>query len=183
MPLDITFTLSDQDLDHFQKIIDQSKAAVARQSDEQIEAAAMTLISDAGNSNLPNYIAERLARLEVVINMASDAEWALNEEERSRILGALVYFCHPEDLIPDTVPGLGFLDDAIYVEIIIRELKSEIDYYEEFSRFRTKEEVRRKEQGLDPYVDREAWLADKRAALHKKMRKPRRTSGGWRLRW
>jgi len=183
MPLDITFTLSDQDLDHFQKIIDQSKTAVARQSDEQIEAAARTLISDAGNSNLPNYIAERLAKLEVVINMASDAEWALNEEERSRILGALVYFCNPEDLIPDTVPGLGFLDDAIYVEIIIRELKSEIDYYEEFSRFRTEEEVRRKEQGLDPYVDREAWLADKRAALHKKMRKPRRTGGGWRLRW
>ena len=30
------------------------------------------------------------------------------------ILGALVYFCDPEDLIPDNIPGLGYLDDAIY---------------------------------------------------------------------
>ena len=183
MPLDITFTLSDADLDHFQTIVDKSKSAVACQSDEQIETAARNLISAAGSTELPTYIAERLAKLNVVINMASDEEWRLNDEERRRILGALAYFCNPEDLIPDTVPGLGFLDDAIYVEIIIRELKSEIDYYEEFSQFREKEEVRRKEQGLDSRVDREAWLADKRASLHKKMRKSRGSRKGWCLRW
>ena len=184
MPLDITFTLSDQDLDHFQKIIDKSKSAAADRSDEQIEASARKLISDADSADLPNYIAERLVKLDTVISMASDEEWQLNDEERHRILGALVYFCDPDDLIPDSVPGLGFLDDAIYVEIIIRELKAEIDYYEEFSRFRKAEEVRRKEKGLDPHVDREAWLADKRATLHKKMRKSRRSRrGGWRLHW
>ena len=53
------------------------------------------------------------------------------------LLGALVYFTDPEDLIPDSVPGLGFLDDAIYVELIIRELKAEIDSYEEFCAFPT----------------------------------------------
>jgi len=183
MPLDITFTLTDQDLDHFQKIIDKSKSALKSQGDQQIEATARKLIADASSGALPSYIAERLAKLDIVINMASDEEWRLNNEERQRILGALVYFCDPQDLIPDTVPGLGFLDDAIYVEIILRELQAEIGYYEEFSRFRTQEEVRRKEQGLDPHVDREAWLADKRAALHRKMRIPRRSSGGWRLRW
>lgn len=183
MPLDITFTLSEQDLDHFQKIIDKSKSALNKQSDQQIEAAARKLIADAGSGELPNYIAERLAKLDIVINMASDEEWCLNDEERQRILGALAYLCDPQDLIPDTVPALGFLDDAIYVEIILRELQAEIGYYEEFSRFRMQEELRRKKQGLDPRVDREAWLADKRAALHKKMRIPRRSGGGWRLHW
>lgn len=183
MPLNITFTLSDADLDHFQTIVDKSKLAVECQSDEQIETAGRNLISAAGSAELPTYIAERLTKLNVVINMASDEEWQLNDEERRRILGALAYFCNPEDLIPDTVPGLGFLDDAIYVEIIIRELKSEIGYYEEFSQFREKEEIRRKEQGLDSRVDREAWLADKRATLHKKMRKSRGSRKGWRLRW
>ena len=183
MPLDITFTLSDEDLDHFQAIVDKSKSAVDGQSDEQIETAARNLISAAQSAKLPTYIAERLTKLDVVINMASDEEWQLNDEERRRILDALAYFCNPQDLIPDEVPGLGFLDDAIYVEIIIRELKSEIDYYEEFAQFREKEEVRRKEQGLDPHVDREAWLADKRASLHQKMRKSRGLRKGWRLRW
>jgi uncharacterized membrane protein YkvA (DUF1232 family) len=183
MPLDITFTLSDQDLDHFQKIVDQSKCAVESQSNQQIETTARQVIADAGSGELPNYIAERLARLDIVINMASDAEWQLRDEERQRILALLMYFCDPHDLIPDAVPVLGFMDDAIYVEIILRELRTEIGYYEEFCRFRTEEEARRKVRGLDSHVDREAWLADKRAALHKKMRKPRRLVNGWRLRW
>ena len=188
MPLDITFTLSDDDLDHFQKIVDKAKSAMeSTQSAAQIEAAARQLIDDSRTAELPDFIASRLSKLEVVINMVGDAEWKLSDEERNRVLGALVYFCDPEDLIPDHIPGIGFLDDAIYVELVIRELRAEIESYEEFCSFRISEEKRRKDQGLDPYVEREAWLADKRAALHTRMRKRRRSggssSGGWRLRW
>lgn len=188
MPLDITFTLSDQDLDHFQNIVDKAKSAMAStESAEQIEAAARQLITDAKSTDLPEFIGDRLTKLDVVINMVSDDEWQLSEGERKRVLGALVYFCDPEDLIPDHIPGLGFLDDAIYVELVIRELKSEIDAFEEFCEFRAAEEKRRAEKGLDPKVEREEWLADKRATLQSKMRKRRsaRMGGGsgWRLRW
>jgi len=183
MPLDITFTLSDQDLDQLQAIVDRSNSATGGPNDDQIKAAARDLISAAGSAKLPTYIAQRLSKLEIVINMATDEEWQLNDDERRRILGALAYFCNSEDLIPDTVPGLGFLDDAIYIEIIVRELATEIGFYEKFSKFREEEEVRRKEQGLDPHVDREAWLADMRASLHKKMRHSRGSRKGWRLRW
>ncbi len=189
MPLDITFTLSDSDLDHFQTIVDKAKTAI--EDDENavnIEAAARQLITDAKSTDLPSFIDERLSKLEVVIDMVSDEEWQLSEEERRRILGALVYFCDPEDLIPDHIPGLGFLDDAIYVELVIRELKAEIDSYEEFVEFRSAEEKRRADAGEDTKVGREEWLADKRAALHARMRKRRRSNGsggggGWRLRW
>lgn len=187
MPLDITFTLSDQDLNHFQAIVDKAKSAVSdTDSEAAIEEAARQLITDAKSTDLPEFIGDRLSKLEVVINMVGDEEWQLSDAERTRVLGALVYFCDPEDIIPDHIPGLGFLDDAIYVEIVIRELKAEIDSYEEFCEFRTAEEARRKEKGLDPHVEREQWLADKRAALHAKMRKrrsSRSTGGGWRLRW
>jgi uncharacterized membrane protein YkvA (DUF1232 family) len=187
MPLDITFTLSDQDLDHFQGIVDKAKTVIeGGDTSASIEAAARQLIEDAKSTDLPEFIGSRLNKLEVVINMVGDEEWQLSDEERKRVLEALVYFCDPEDLIPDHVPGLGFLDDAIYVEIVIRELAAEIDSYEEFCDFREAEEARRKEAGEDPHVEREQWLADKRAALHARMRKRRRGSsggGGWRLRW
>ena len=189
MPLDITFTLSDQDLDHFQEIVDKAKSAMAsEQSADQIEAAAKQLIVDASAGDLPDFIGERLAKLDIVINMVSDDEWQLSAEDRTRVLGALVYFCDPEDLIPDHIPGLGYLDDAIYTELVIRELAAEIDSYEEFCRFRAAEEKRRSDAGEDPHVGREEWLADKRAALHSKMRKRRSSrmsgsGGGWRLRW
>jgi uncharacterized membrane protein YkvA (DUF1232 family) len=153
------------------------------ESNASIEAAARTLIADAQSTNLPEFIGDRLSKLEIVINMVNDQEWQLSEEERNRVLGALVYFCDPEDLIPDHIPGLGFLDDAIYVEIVIRELAAEIESYEEFCEFRAAEEARRKARGEDPHVEREEWLADKRAALHARMRKRGRGGGGWRLRW
>jgi uncharacterized membrane protein YkvA (DUF1232 family) len=191
MPLDITFTLSDPDLDHFQEIVAKAKSAMEGvQDSDQILSAARQLITDAKSTELPEFIAARLTKLQTVIDMAEDSEWKLSDDERKRVIGALIYFCDPEDLIPDHIPGLGFLDDAIYVEIVIRELKAEIDSYEEFCKFRSAEEIRRKEQGLDPFVDREDWLADKRANLHAQMRKRRRSrasgsgiSGGWRLRW
>lgn len=188
MPLDITFTLSDQDLDHFQQIVDRAKSALeSRQSPEEIEKAARQLIADAQAADTPDFISQRLIKLETVINMAADEEWRLSEEERNRVLGALSYFTDPEDLIPDNIPGLGFLDDAIYVELVLRGLKAEIESYEEFCAYRSAEEKRRAERGLDPYVEREEWLADKRASLHSRMRKRRRGGGpqgrGWNFRW
>jgi uncharacterized membrane protein YkvA (DUF1232 family) len=187
MPLDITFTLSDQDLDHFQSIVNKAKSAMEGGQDaEAIESAARQLVNDARSDQLPEFISDRLEKLEVIIDMVADEEWQLSDEDRNRVLGALIYFCDPEDIIPDSIPGLGFLDDAIYVELIIRELKAEIESYEEFCNFRGAEEARRKERGLDPHVQREEWLADKRAALHAKMRKRRSGSSspaGWRLHW
>jgi len=188
MPLDITFTLSDSDLSHFQAIVDKAKAAM--ESDEnavKIEAAARQLINDAKSTDLPSFIDDRLSQLQVIIDMVGDEEWQLSEEERRRVLGALVYFCDPEDLIPDHIPGLGFLDDAIYVELVIRELKAEIESYAEFIEYRAAEEQRRAEAGEDAKVGREEWLADKRTALHARMRKRRGSKGPggsrWRLRW
>ncbi len=188
MPLNITFTLSDSDLQHFQQVIDRAKSAMNdNHSNEEIEKAARQLIADAKADGLPDFITDRLAKLQVVIDMLGDEEWKLGEAERERVLSAMMYFCDPDDLIPDDVPGLGFLDDAIYVELMVQELKLEIGSYEEFCQFRDEEEKRRRKNGLDPHVQREDWLADKRASLHASMKSRRNRSmtetGSWRLLW
>ena len=186
MPLEITFTLSDDDLRHFQDVVDNARVAMDGQlTPDQIEVTAMKLINESSEADLPEFISERISTLGIVIDMINDAEWQLSDEERCRVLSALAYFCDPEDLIPDHVPGLGFLDDAIYVEIVLRELHNEVSLYQEFCAFRTAEETRRAARGDDVKVGREEWLADKRAALHAKMRKRRRVAGGdggWRMR-
>jgi uncharacterized membrane protein YkvA (DUF1232 family) len=68
--------------------------------------------------------------------MLRDDEWRLERRDRARILDALAYFADPDDLIPDRVPGLGYLDDAIMVELIVQELKHEIEAYKDFCEFR-----------------------------------------------
>lgn len=178
MALDITFTLTDDDLGRFQAIIDAAREKTGTElSREEIEQNAGKLIEEARGGELPGFIAERVEKLDVVLKMINDAEWRLEDDEIKAVLSALAYFCEAEDIIPDHVPGLGFLDDAIYVEIVLEELANEIRLYREFCTFREAEESRRKARGEDIKVGREEWLADKRAALHAKMRKRRRHGG------
>ena len=70
--------------------------------------------------------------------MLSDIEWRLPHQDATRVLNALAYFAEPEDLIPDHIPGLGFLDDAIMIELVVRELKHELEAYRDFCDYREK---------------------------------------------
>lgn len=186
MPFDITITLSDSDLQKFQESIDKGKLAVNdQQGAEAIEGSASELIELATSGDLPQFVHDRILKLQILLNMIRDTEWKLTEAEIHSIRGALYYFVDPEDLIPDHIPGIGFLDDAMYAEIIVQELKTEIKMYQEFCQFRIAEENRQRNKGIDPYVGREEWIADKRATLHARMRERRalRTGGrGLRMR-
>ena len=186
MSIDITFTLNNDDLKRFEDIILRAKTTLeTEQGAQRVEKAALEMVKEARATNLPRFIEERFSKLELLINMVSDSEWELEDNERNTILSALAYFCEPEDLIPDHLPAIGFLDDAIYIEIIIQELSAEISSYEEFFKYRVAEENRRKNRGLDTTVGREDWLADKRSVLYSRMRSRRAGSSsgtGWRTR-
>jgi len=186
MPLDVTITLSDEDLHKFQESINKGEMSVAdAENAAEIEDAAAELIGKARERDLPQFITDSLFKLQNLLNMIRDEEWQLSEDERNSIRSVLYYFVDPDDVIPDDVPGIGYLDDALYAEIIIKEMKVEIKMYQEFCQFRISEENRRRIKGLDPHVGREDWIADKREVLHARMQERRvlRTGGrGWRMR-
>lgn len=186
MSIDITITLSEDDLQRFQDSIDKGKLAINdAEKAKEIEDAASTMIEQAREVDLPQFISDRLLKLQILLNMIRDTEWKLSDEECNSIRSALYYFIDPEDVIPDHIPGIGFLDDAMYAEIVIQELSTEIRMYQEFCQFRIAEENRRRNRGVDPHVGREDWIADKRAVLHARMRERRklRSGGrGWRMR-
>ena len=45
------------------------------------------------------------------------------------IAGALAYVALPTDLIPDFIPGIGFIDDAFVIGWTVKTLKEEIENY------------------------------------------------------
>jgi uncharacterized membrane protein YkvA (DUF1232 family) len=119
---------------------------------------------------------ERLLRLDDMIAMVRDEGWAMPQEDKDRVLSALVYFCDPNDIIPDQVQVLGFLDDAVMIELSVRELKHEIDAYDDFCDFRQHQAERR---GLAAdKVGRADWLASRREELVDRMHERRERDMG-----
>ena len=177
MGLRVSFELSEDDLRHFRLIMREARKTAAGASPEDIVASAEELLKDVGTSGIPSFIADRLEKLKVMIRMICDHEWALPERESARVLNALAYFCEPEDLIPDHIPGLGFLDDAIMIELVVRELRPEIEAYRDFCEYRANKGPKPGIKNKISDVTREQWLENRRKALQSRMRRRRKRGG------
>lgn len=176
MPLSISFELSDQDIEHFVAAQRSATEAAGSKSAEEVIAAGAVLLTEAQKTQVPDFIAQRLAKLDNLIAMVRDDGWHLPEEDRKRVLAALVYFADPADVIPDSVPVLGYLDDAIMIELCVRDLKHEIDAYDDFCDYRESEAHR---QGLNPAdVGRAEWLESRREELINRMHSRRERDFG-----
>jgi uncharacterized membrane protein YkvA (DUF1232 family) len=175
--LRVSFELDDEDLKHFRLIMREARKASIRLAPEEIVASAEAILGHIQESAVPGFIRERLDKLKIMIQMLRDHEWRLPGAESTRVLNALAYFAEPEDLIPDHIPGVGFLDDAIMVELVVRELKHEIEAYSDFCEFRSRQQpkpgIKRKTSDLS----RDQWLAERRDELQARMRRRRERSG------
>ncbi len=175
----ITFEISDADVRHLRRVMKRARAAVRCAEEEDIIHAGEDMLKEVRKVKVPAYVQERMDRMHSLIGMLRDEDWALPARERSQVLSALAYCADPEDLIPDHIPGLGFLDDAIMVELVLQEMQHVIDAYDDFGAFRDALS-RRMRAGLDR-DQRTRKLIAKRKALHERMHRRRqkdRTSTG-----
>lgn len=163
MGMRVSFEISEQDLAHFRAAMQKARHAVRDAEEADIVEAAGSLFQQIADSSAPGFVEDRVSRLRAMSEMLADEHWNLPEPARGRVLAALVYFCDPEDLIPDHVPGLGFLDDAIMIELVLRELKHEVEAYQDFLEYRQGYD-KSFARGKDPVV-RARRLARKRAQL------------------
>ena len=171
MPLEITFELSDKDLDHFRAVMHKARERTGELDENTIVENARNLIANMWDADTSDFIRERMHRMETLIGMAQDKDWGLDQEERHRVLDALAYFSEPEDLIPDDTPGLGYLDDAIMIEMVCRELRHEIQAYRDYC-------VYRAASASKPAGDTNtAWLEERRRQLQSRMRRQRDSRG------
>jgi uncharacterized membrane protein YkvA (DUF1232 family) len=169
MSLRVTFDLEDKDLKYFRNSMKQAREKAQQVDDETILAHAARMVEEVRDQDVPAFVRQRLDRLNALIDMARDEEWALASQERKNVLTALAYFAEPHDIIPDNIPVLGYIDDAIMIELVVSELKHEIDAFEDFCRYRNEERSRNR----NPDLSREEYLAIKRRELHARMRRRR----------
>lgn len=161
----VSFELSPSDLRYFRERLHQARKSAGAGDERLVIRGAEDMLREVVAAEPPEFVRQRLGTLEQLIAMLRDHEWRLKGRDRARILDALAYFVDPDDMIPDRLPGIGYLDDAIMVELVAQELKHEIEAYEDFCRFRE----------TTPKAEREAAVEKRRVALQARMRRRRRS--------
>lgn len=170
MGLSISFELSDRDLAFFRSALQQARAAVRDAEDaEIIEAIHAVLDEIRGSEPLPDFVGKRIPELESLISMLNDDEWQLPEHDRERLLATFVYFADPEDILPDDVPVIGYLDDVIIIELVTREMQHVREAYDDFCAFRDDFD-RNSGDDMDPVIRRDR-IDRRRQQLHQRMRR------------
>ena len=174
MALKVTFDLEEKDLKYFRAQMKAAQETAKRASEDEVIAKAESMINEVSAAEIPSFVRQRIERLRALIDMVRDEEWNLAAAERKNVLSALAYFADPEDMIPDSIPVLGYIDDAIMIELVVTELKHEIDAFQDFCAFRTSEAALSRNSN----VTRAQYLDAKRRDLHSRMRRRRTARAG-----
>lgn len=160
----ITIELEPRDIAGFRKALARSRR-IARTADEcDILDAAKHALNTLVIGNAPDYVRKRMVGVQRLIVMLEDTDWALSNPERGMVLETLVYFGDPEDLIPDEIEGIGLLDDALMIELLLRHQRHTLEAYADFCAHRRI--VREKSPERSDEL-----LSRKREALHIRMRR------------
>lgn len=78
---------------------------------------------------------EFIEDVKLLFSMAVDSvkgKYKIDKKTFLVIAGALAYTALPTDVIPDFIPGIGFLDDAFVIGYTIKSIKDEIENYKRF---------------------------------------------------
>jgi len=170
MGLNLSFELTDRDLQYFREALRQSRSAVRdAEESEIIEAIRIVLDDIRSNEPLPDFVAQRIPQLESMIHMLVDEEWQLPVDDREHLLATFVYFADPEDIIPDSIPVIGYLDDVIILELAAIELTHVLEAYADFCNYRD-EFDKEHDNKIDAVIRRDR-IDRRRQSLHQRMRR------------
>jgi len=139
----VSFTLDEQDVTYFRNLFRKARAGARDTPRDQILASARKLVDDVrAAKKTPKFVVTAVEAIEDLVAIIEDEDYRAPKVVADHVLGALAYFAEPEDLIPDHVPVLGFLDDAIMIKFVEREFRHELAAFRKFKRFRAGAEQR-----------------------------------------
>lgn len=139
----ITFSLDPQDSKYFHDIYRTAKQHAKQEDAARVMAEVRGLIGRVRSvAKVPNFVSDAITTLEDLMQMLEDKDYALPRSVAEAAIAGLAYFADPQDVIPDHIPALGFLDDAIMISFVAQEFRYELWAYRKFRAFRDSAEQR-----------------------------------------
>ncbi|MGH8076109.1 MAG: hypothetical protein ACREPE_02125 [Lysobacter sp.] len=126
-------------LQHFNELLQYLQLSQAPLDSDQVASAARELIDGIryGDAPRPRCIQQRMRRGAAINLMLDDADWETRDPAAIRAMWVVVdYLRGGVDLIPNAMPVIGRLDDAIVVDAAWPALETEVRQYLEFCRLR-----------------------------------------------
>lgn len=131
---------------------------------ERFDAARITRLADwllsLPETEARSVLGERLSRIEELRAMVEDPDWDCAEADCATVRKLLRYLDQPDDLIPDTIPLLGQLDDVLLLELAWPAVSDEAEEYRDFRLYREASHP-----SGDGAQQRAAWISDRAAAI------------------
>jgi uncharacterized membrane protein YkvA (DUF1232 family) len=139
----VAFELDEQDAAYFRGLYRRAKQNAAEMDPDAIIRDARKLVKQVREAQrVPRFVVDAIATLEDMTGIIEDEDYKAPQAVRNQVLAGLAYFANPDDLIPDHIPALGFLDDAIMVKFVEEEFKHELWGYRKFRGFMAPQEQR-----------------------------------------
>ncbi len=128
----ITVDIDDQVKAHFNNFIEKHGIDV----DPNDMVQARNEIAQIRLDIKDGYILNQVGNLEAMISMVEDKIWKIKKENMEKINATIKYFIDDDDVIPDNIPGIGYLDDCIIIDSTMDEIYEELSEFEDFCRTR-----------------------------------------------
>ena len=116
------FELTDEDKAKYQLMIDKIDLS---KSSEIINTLNLKLDTLIDLKKLNSIETELIKNVSVLLNIYQTYP-DLTDSIKRRIIFAISYFCNSDDDIPDIVPEIGYLDDAVVARWVIESIGKEL---------------------------------------------------------
>lgn len=130
------YTLQPVRLEMFNRALHQLSTEAPSITLDQIASAGQRALQRHTDGSLPPFVQSRIDSLARLEQMAQDVGWGSSDECRRLVALLKGYRSNHEDLIPDELPVVGLLDDAVLIDVALQLLRDELAEYEDFCRFR-----------------------------------------------
>lgn len=170
----VTLHLDEDDLLRFRGALARAEARAACADACDIIDGAKYALDHLPIASAPGYVRARIGDVQRLIVMLEDEDWLLPPAFQLEVLRALAYFGDPEDLVPDEIGVIGLLDDAIVLDLLIRDLRGMLRAYAAFVEFRAAWSASANITAGDQRIVRLQDLAACRKRLQTRLRLPAR---------
>ena len=116
------FQLTEKDKDQYKKLIDKIDLDTSDDVIYMLNAKLDRLIASDQLNDIEVDLIKTVSVLVSIYQTYPD----LTDSIRKRILFAISYFCDENDDIPDIVPEIGYLDDAVIARWVIESISKDL---------------------------------------------------------